>query len=360
MTMEPNGTRARTELIRGAFDMLADRLPVGWSLRPWPSPPPGADAAFELTAADGRTAVLILRTKNVVESRDVHRVIQRLVADAGAVDNGYGVLFARYLSPQVRAGLTGSGVSFADATGNIRVELSTPGLFLADRGADADPERGPGRPRGTLKGAPAARVVRAIADIRDNWTMRELVRTAGVSTGAGYRVVDFLDREGLAARADRGKIAVARWDEVLRRWSRDYSFTGDSRVTRWIAPRGLDALMKRIAATDPRSYAVTGSIAAAEWSALAPARAAAIYTADVEAVADEWGLRPAEAGANVLLAEPDTDVPFVRTVPNSAGLQLAAPSQVVVDLMTGPGRNPQEAEELLEWMRTNEQAWRSG
>jgi len=84
-----------------------------------------------------------------------------------------------------------------------------------------------------------------------------------------------------------------------------------------------------------------------------------IYTRDAPAVAAEWGLRPAEAGANVMLAEPDSDVPFIRTRTNTAAVQIAAPSQVVVDLMTGPGRSPQEAEELLEWMVTNEPSWRS-
>ena len=39
--------------------------------------------------------------------------------------------------------------------------------------------------------------------------------------------------------------------------------------------------------------------------------------------------------------------------------RLAAPTQVVVDLMTGPGRSPNEAEELLEWMKRNERSWRN-
>ena len=30
-----------------------------------------------------------------------------------------------------------------------------------------------------------------------------------------------------------------------------------------------------------------------------------------------------------------------------------------VDLMTGPGRNPAEAEELLGWLQRNEQSWRT-
>jgi len=52
------------------------------------------------------------------------------------------------------------------------------------------------------------------------------------------------------------------------------------------------------------------------------------------------------------------NVVFERSLTNQEGLQLAAPTQVAVDLMTGPGRSPSEAEELLDWMRRNEQSWR--
>lgn len=83
-----------------------------------------------------------------------------------------------------------------------------------------------------------------------------------------------------------------------------------------------------------------------------------IYVDAADAAAHEWGLRPAETGANVILGEPELDVPFVRTVQRGDGLVLAAPSQVVVDLMTGPGRNPSEAEELLTWMQSSEEGWR--
>ena len=33
-------------------------------------------------------------------------------------------------------------------------------------------------------------------------------------------------------------------------------------------------------------------------------------------------------------------------------------TQVLLDLMTGPGRGPAEAEALLEWMRDNEDRWK--
>jgi hypothetical protein len=58
-----------------------------------------------------------------------------------------------------------------------------------------------------------------------------------------------------------------------------------------------------------------------------------------------------------MLAKPEFDVIFDRFQKNLDGVVIATPTQVVVDLMTGPGRNPNEAEEALEWMMQNEQSW---
>jgi hypothetical protein len=172
--------------------------------------------------------------------------------------------------------------------------------------------------------------------------------------------VDYLEREDLATRQPDGKVAVPDWVRLLRRWSDDYGFARDSRITRWIAPRGLPELMKRVADTGgPTPYAVSGTLAAAEWAAYAPARLAMIYVGQPEKAAEPWGLRPTDAGANVMLAEPALDVVFERCLTNKEGVVVAAPTQVAVDLMTGPGRSPNEAEELLDWMRRNEQSWRS-
>ena len=189
--------------------------------------------------------------------------------------------------------------------------------------------------------------------------MRELVDASSASTGASYRVVEFLEREGLATRDVNGRVSVPDWAQLLRRWSDDYGFVRSNQVTRWIAPRGLDDLTKRLASSaESLRYVATGTIAAAEWAAYAPVRLGMVYVADVSEAAQAWDLRPADAGANVILAEPKYDVVFERSVRNTAGVAVAAPSQVVVDLMTGPGRNPSEAEELLEWMVRNEQSWR--
>jgi hypothetical protein len=349
------------EVMRRGAAILAEHLPPGWSaiLRTDVPADSRIDGLIEVTAADGQAVTLVVETKRIVEARDVEAIREQLDRYAQVVGASQGLLFARYLSPPVRKRLTDAGMSYIDATGNARVSVASPGLFVSGRGADADPWRGPGRPRGTLKGAPAAKIVRALADFDGPWKIRELVDVAKVSTGATYRVVDFLEREGLIVRDESNAIVVPDWAQLLRRWSDDYGLVRNSTVTRWIAPRGLPDLVSRAAQTDASTrYVFTGTVAAAEWAAYAPARSAMVYVEDATSTAASWGLRPVDAGANVLLAEPEIDVVFERPVVTSTGIVIAAPTQVVVDLMTGPGRNPSEAEELLEWMKRNEQSWR--
>jgi hypothetical protein len=74
--------------------------------------------------------------------------------------------------------------------------------------------------------------------------------------------------------------------------------------------------------------------------------------------AERLGLRSADAGANVLLAEPFDPVVFDRTSTRD-DLRVVAASQLAADLLTGPGREPSQGEELLAWMRDNGDAWRA-
>lgn len=358
--MADDAPETEIEVLRRGEVILTDRLPAGWSARSVPlAPDDRRDALLEVRAPDGASVTLVLEAKRVVEGRDVAALRNQLDAYVSDVPGGQGVVVARYLSPPVQARLQEAGLSYVDATGNIRVEVPSPGLYLSDRGADKDPWRGPGRPRGTLKGGPAAKVVRAVVDIAGSWTVRQLVEVAKVSTGAAYRVVEFLEREGLATREETGEIVVSDWSRLLRRWSDDFGFVRNSQVTRWIAPRGLPDLIERAGGSGvPPRYAFTGTIAAAEWAAYAPARSALVYAREPQAAAQAWDLRPADVGANVVLGEPEFDVVFERSLTTQTGLQIAAPSQVVVDLMTGPGRSPSEAEELLDWMTRNEASWR--
>jgi len=327
-------------------------LPSGWSVELLAGER-GAGGDLMLAAPDGVSARLPVQTKTVIEGRDVAALRDLLTGDGPS-----GVVVARYVPASIAERLAAAGLSYADAAGNVRLSVEQPGLFISDRGADRDPWRGPGRPQATLTGDPAARVVRAMIDFAGDWTVRNLLDISGASTGSLYRVMAFLQTEGLVVRGPSKEFVVSDWVALLRRWGNDYGFVRSSQTSTWIAARGLDPFVES-ASRSPSdlTYAFTGTIAAQAWAAYAPARNAMVYVADPQLAADAWGLRPADAGANVMLAVPQTNVVFDRTVDRN-GLRIAAPAQVAVDLITGPGRAPSEAEELIEWMRRNEPFWR--
>jgi hypothetical protein len=102
---------------------------------------------------------------------------------------------------------------------------------------------------------------------------------------------------------------------------------------------------------------LTGSFAAHRIAAYSPARLAMIYVDNPEQAAEQLNLRAVDSGTNVLLATGDYDVVFDRVVKDD-GLTYSAPSQAAVDLLTGPGRSPAEAQALLDWMEKHESAWR--
>lgn len=355
---EPESTM---QVVRRAAALIEDRLPRGWEANSVENAlgekAHNPDSRMTVTAPDGQQVALVIEGKTVVDRRDVSQILQRLEAMCAIGD--IPVLAARYLSPPVRDALTADGISYVDATGNIRITGESPALFLADRGEDRDPWRGAGRPRGTLKGEPAARVVRTLLDYRRGWRVRDLIDTAGASTGATYRVLEYLQREGYVEK--RGdEYSVQGWEALLRAWSKDSPLLSTNRVAQFLEPRGIEAFENKLSSSPDQNYAVTGSLAAQEWVHYSPTKAAYLFVPSIEAAASGWGLRPNTTAPNVILIEPKQprDIVFANTKKGSNGLILAAAAQVACDLLNGPGREPAEGEALIEWMTNNENEWR--
>lgn len=359
LTTEP--PRSEREILRDCTDRLRDRLPDGWRVSIQQEPlDAGFDALLTVSSPGKEDVRFVVEAKPLLVRRDVPLLSQRLLnATAREVLDSKAMVMSRYLAPTVREALAEEGMSYIDATGNMLVQASRPALFVRDRGADKDPWRGPGRPRGTLAGEPAARVVRTLVGYRGEWSVRDLVRASGASTGATYRVLEFLEEEGLVEKAQTQYI-VTDWARLLRRWSQDYGFLRSNRTFTYIQPRGTQSLVKKLADAEYAKYAVTGSLAAAQWAPYAPVRSAMVYVADAAQAAAAWGLRPTDKGANVILAEPKYDVVFSDATASDEGYAIVAPEQAAVDLLSGPGRNPSEGEELISWMQLNESVWRRG
>ena len=125
----------------------------------------------------------------------------------------------------------------------------------------------------------------------------------------------------------------------------------------YLAPRGISPVIEKLKSTSMR-FAVSGSWAAAQFAPVAPSRLLLVYVDKSAAIASQLDLRPTDAGANVALATPFDPVVYKRTATKS-GITIAALSQVAADLLTSPGRGPNEAEALMEWMGEHEDAWRA-
>ncbi|WP_229403009.1 hypothetical protein [Micromonospora okii] len=338
---------------------MRERLPPGWSIElDEKVDQHRIDGIADLKAPDGTKAALIIEAKRSVVTGDLAGALDRLRSHSlPHVDNPVLMIAARYLGSSARAWLEERGVSYADATGNMHVLLERPAMYLHDRGADRDPWRGPGRPRGTLQGQPAACVVRALVDTARPMTVPELIRASGASTGATYRVVEFLEREALVRRDPGGPLVDVEWRRILERWSEDYGFQRSNSVAAYLNPRGLAAFQESLRYTQGIRYALTGSLAAHRLAPYAPAKLAMVYVDDLDEAAERLGLRQVDSGANVLVAHGKYDVVFDRVVQDD-GLTYVAPSQAAVDLLTGPGRSPAEGHELLDWMEKHERVWR--
>lgn len=377
-----------SELVMLAEDLLRARLPGEWSIDAVAenAVQPAVDAIFGLTDPAGATAQLIIEVKRSAVGRDVDSLSRRLQHATAAAEssNPLPMVVSRFLSEPVRQALTARGINYLDATGNLRLESRIPGLFLRDVGAASDPWRKRGRPRESLRGQPAALVVRALVDFQPPYSVPQLVHMSGSSNGATYRVVNFLDEQALLRRDKQGRVVDVSWRQLLEAWSRDYSFYKSNRVSGYLAPRGLDQVINAlrelgpsvdptIIPADSRSvsdwapvnisnsrglrYAVTGSYAAAAYAPYAPTRTLTLYTNSRGELSERLHLRAVDTGANVMMAHAAYDVAFRRLRPWQH-IWVVPPSQAAVDLMTGPGRNPAEAQELLDWMERDELSWR--
>lgn len=359
--MSNNIAISDNRLITEVVDELNIRLPRSWRTEiDFELPNEGwvADARLRIYAPDGTQAILTLEAKRRVDPRDVEATANQLTQYSQLDDGRWAtpVLVAPFLSMRTRERLEENQISYMDLTGNIRIAVDNPPLFVQSMGALRSPWREE-RPVRSLKGAKAGRIVRALCDFSPPFGVRQLANIVQTDPGYVSRLLAFLEREDLIERQSRGPVTDVRWQELIRRWTEDFSVLESNRISSYLEPRGLNSLLEKLGDINLR-YAVTGSLGSANVALVAPSRLAICYVDDPESAAKDLGLRSVESGANVILAEPFDSVVYERAW-EQEGVTFAALSQIAADLLTSPGRGPAEANELLDWMARNEAAWRS-
>jgi hypothetical protein len=354
---------SETTVLRELMSALERRLPPGWRADMRREPPrPGPDATLTVRAPDGSEANILVEYKTRLSAGGVPDVLNQLRRYA----DSYGkptrpLVAAPFLSPRTRQVLAEAGTSYVDGTGNLRLVLETPALVMDLDGASRDPSPDRQQPLRSLRGRSAGRVVRAVCDFRPPYGVRDLAERSQTPVASVWRVLDLLEREALVTRDPEGgrtaRIIAADWANLIRRWTQDYGLTRSNQTELFLAPRGLDDFALRLRSSN-LTFAVTGSLAAAQIAPVAAPRLATVFLEDLLSAQGTLDLRPTESGANVLLAEPFDRVAFERTW-RREDLVYAALSQVAADLLTSPGRAPAEADALIQWMQENEDAWRT-
>lgn len=331
-------------------------LPGAWDVK-YVIAPQFADAVIELSAPNGIKKMIVVEVKNQLDPKNVEPLLANLKQqNISAVV----LIAAPYLGERTREKLINTGANYIDLTGNILIRIDQPAVYIEKQGANKNPWRTK-RPVRTLKGVKAAKIVRALCDFRPPLGVRELATLAQTDPGYTSRILELLERNELINRSAKGAVASVDWAALLRVWTKDYSLLAYNMPFSYLDPRGLDNFTTRIKELSISElafhYAITGSLSAGRIAPIAPAKMAICFVDNYEKAAAALSLTPTDKGANVLLIEPRDDFVFLRSRVDD-GINYVALSQAAADLLTGPGRNPAEAEALIEWMRDNENAWR--
>jgi hypothetical protein len=348
------------ELLNAAVEALQRRLPPNWAVEKQASAGDSEVADLVIkTPNSGSHALIFVEVKSDVSPRDVEALIggpwRRWRRQMG---NQPILLVAPYIGPRVRELLTEENVSYVDLTGNTRISLDYPGVFIETEGARRDPRST--KPRSAIRGAKAGAVVRVLVDTAPPYTGADIARAAKVNEGYLSRILDTLVDEGLIDRERAGPVTRIDWPAVIQRRAQALDLFRPVGTYRYIARQGTSALVDRLRtrpAAGRRPPTVTGSFAAARIAPVAAPSLLVLYTINPRELEAELELLPAEAGADTVLIRPDNDVAFARAAPDG-GMAWAAPSQVAIDCLAGTGRMPSEGEALIRWMRENEGAWR--
>lgn len=358
--MKANTTLTENDMVEEAVAWLRLRLPESWEIGPtsrqMPSPGGGRiDAALDIKGSNGTFVTIAVEVKKNFGPRGVDQLLgglgRTLLTLAGNIPI---LVVAPWLSDRTRERLRAERINYLDLTGNAFLRLDNPTVFIETQGSRKDPsplERGKAR----LQGPKAGRLVRTLIDVRAPYGVRDLAAASDLTPGYVSRLLDTLDDEALVQRSAKRAVESVDVPGLLRRWAESYDIFRSNATTMCLAPAGGNPTIKRLA-TAGRT-AVTGSFAAVRLAPVAGPALLTVYCDDPAALADTLELIPADQGANVAILRPFDPVAWERTS-TVDGVTYAAPSQVAIDCLTGNGRMPAEGEALVEWMTSNEDAWR--
>lgn len=365
--MIANGAIEATDLTDAAVARLREMLPDSWTVERSTRSEVAADTGQARTSTDGAInlrdprgtyVTVAVEAKRSFDPRAVGRLSGGLSSVIRSIAGHIPLLVvAPWISSRTQELLTGEGINYIDLTGNTLLKLDNPALYIRAVGAAKNPQPA-SRGQARVRGPKAARLIRLLVDVRPPYGVSEIAAVTGLTAGYISRLLDALDRDALVERVRRGRVEDVDVPGLLRRWAESYDVLKTNDASTFLAPRGAnDALTQIAELSDPVLFSVTGSFAAVRFAPVAAPALLMAYCNEIDALVKTLGLLPADEGANVALLRAFDSVVWERGAEDS-GVAYVAPSQAVVDCLTGTGRMPAEGEALIAWMAENEPRWR--
>lgn len=358
------------QLIQRALELLRERLPSGWSVERADGreeAASGSDAIFTIASKfGGSSGALLVEARQRFSPADVDRLMGGLTRRLRATSGDRPILLAsEFISPRARELLAREDISYVDLTGNTRLVMHNPAIFVETSGADRQPRSSASKRSAGLSGAAAGRVIRFLAEAEPPYGVLDIEAATGISRGYVSRILDRLSDEALIIREPRGPVTGADWPAMLRLRGQSVDLFRANTTRGYVCPSGARDAFERLASSSVATkVVVTGSFAAVQ---TAPVAAPALFAAYLDPanglpffdeVQQALGLLPTEDGADVVLLWPSNNR-AVEDTRNVDGIRLVNLPQLVVDCLGGSGRMPAEGEAVLDWMQTNDE-WRAG
>ena len=316
----------------------------------------GYDARIDLQVA-GKSFILLVEAKKAVYPRDVRQVIWQFREASQGRLRGHGkerlsLLVAESISPGAKELLRDEHVGYYDSGGSMY--LPAPGAYIY---IDKPPPKTLTKSVRSLFSGRRAQVLHAVLAQHQDWFgVKELAQRAMVSPATASQVLTELERfEWLVSRG-QGPSKERQLREptaLLDAWVKQLVSTRPPNLRRYYVPATkADQLLERVGKVfdaHDAEYAISHEAAAQRYSpflsSVSQVRARLLIGSNADAAIGDLGARVVNEGANLAIIEAKSpgDLLFRERV---AGIWLASPVQVYLDLLRGEGRSKEMAEHL--------------
>lgn len=302
------------------------------------------DFLITLEAPAG-TQTLVVEVKTSGQPRLAREAVNQLLRFSQSLPQAFPVFVAPYISPKAAEICEQAGVGYIDFSGNCRLcfqeiyieKTGNPNVFSEKRDLRS------------LYSPKAENVLRVLlTNPLKAWKIQELANEGKVSVGQVANVKKILlNQEWLA---DANGMALSEPEKLLSGWADNYNFR-KNRVRDYYSLQGVPEIeynLAQVCQEEKLTYALTSFSGAAR---LAPAvryqRVWAYLEETEKDVAGKLNLKEVSSGANVSLITP-YDAGIFYGSQDIAGVRIASPIQIYLDLKANRGRGEEAADMLLE------------